>query len=142
MSTAATVTWSIGGRSGTLRDGASSFSIPTGVGGAITTKGAAPSPGGSSIGCKRAGGVCMARVSIANGANARSVKVKLPAGGFRLASISVSPRSSRGAYNLTKRRYQTGGRQWSAVLNAAKANPAGAHLALTFRRSSRAGRTG
>jgi hypothetical protein len=52
--------------------------------------------------------------------------------GLHLDAISVSPRSSRGAYSLTRGHYRAGGREWVARLNAVRANPRGAQLTLTF----------
>jgi hypothetical protein len=120
----ATVTASFGGAPVAVNNG--SFSIPTGI------SGAKPPNGPLTVRCQTDGSACRAIVPLAGGASDRLLDVKLPGTTLRLGSISVAPRSSRGAYSLTRGHYRAGGREWLATLNAVRANPRGAHLTLTF----------
>ncbi len=83
--------------------------------------------------CRGTEMLCKAQVSLAGGASNLNVVVKLPGTSWRKPTITVTPRSSRGAYSITKARFALGGSIYRFVLNAVLANPKGSHLTLTFR---------
>jgi hypothetical protein len=85
--------------------------------------------------CRGTQRLCKAVVSIAGGASNRRVVIKLPGTNWRPPTVTVTPRSSRGAYLLTQSRFVLGGSEYRFTLNAVKPNPRGAHLTFTFRES-------
>jgi hypothetical protein len=87
------------------------------------------------ITCRGTVRVCKAVVSIAGGASNRRVVIELPGTSWKPPKITVVPRSSRGAYLISNRRFALGGSEYRFTLNAVRANPRGAHLTLTFRQS-------
>jgi hypothetical protein len=85
--------------------------------------------------CRGTERLCKAVVGIAGGASNRRVVVMLPGTSWKKPTVTVSPRSSRGAYLLSQRRFAVGGSEYRFTLNAVRGNPRGAHLTLTFRQA-------
>jgi hypothetical protein len=85
--------------------------------------------------CRGTERACKAVVSIAGGASNRRVVVMLPGTHWKSPTVTVTPRSSRGAYLISNRRFALGGAEYRFTLNAVRANPRGAQLTLTFRQA-------
>jgi len=86
------------------------------------------------VGCRGTERLCTATVSLSGGASNQLVRVELPGTSWRAPSVSVTPKSSRGAYSISHKRFALGGSEYRFTLNAVQSNPRGAHLTLTFRK--------
>jgi len=78
--------------------------------------------------------VCEATVSIAGGASNQAVRIELPGTSWRAPHVSVTPKSSRGAYSISNKRFALGGSEYRFTLNAVRSNPKGARLSFNFRK--------
>lgn len=92
---------------------------------------------GQVVRCRGDGRSCQARISIAGGASNRRITIRLTDTNLSLRSVTVSPKSSRGAYRLSGGRFALGGSEYLVTLNAVRANPRGSYLILTFRAASK-----
>jgi len=107
--------------------------------GACTTLGLAPADTEAAtkarvVSCRGTEQLCKASVSLSGGASNQLVRIELPGTSWRAPSVSVAPKSSQGAYSITKKRFALGGSEYRFTLNAVRSNPRGAHLTLTFRK--------
>ena len=97
---------------------------------AIPATAAAPSR--QTVKCVGTADFCGATVSIAGGASRKQVTVTLTDTDLKLVSVQAIPSSSKGAYNISKASYRTGGSQYRFTLSAVRGNPKGARIVLLF----------
>ncbi len=101
---------------------------------ALTAAGTEAATKAKILGCRGSERLCTATVSLTGGASNQLVRIELPGTSWRAPSVSVTPKSSRGAYSITHKRFALGGSEYRFTLNAVQSNPRGAHLTLTFRK--------
>jgi hypothetical protein len=106
------------------------FSIPTGVG---HLGARAPSGGRRVVQCRGGRRSCQASLSIARGASNRRITIRLTHSDLWLRSIKAYPKASTAAYALSGRHFTVAGSEYVVTLNAARSNPRGSHLTLSFR---------
>jgi len=111
----------------------------TAVAGALIATGtfAVPSlaaPAGKTrvVRCKGTANGCKAVVSLAGGASNVKLKVQLTDTDFALLKKTVSPKSLKGAYSLTRGKFVQGGSVYTATLNAVQSIGRNGKLTLTF----------
>ena len=87
---------------------------------------------GKMVRCIGNANFCGATVSIAGGASNRVVKIKLTDTDFKLVAVRVVPKTSKGAFSISKASFRHGGSQYRFTLSAVAANPPGAKIILLF----------
>lgn len=106
------------------------FTIPSGV-----PANAAPLPSTPlAVTCTGTAASCQARVNVAGGASGRALSVALPASGMYLASKRATPSPRRAVHSLSGSSYSADRRTHTLRLHAARANPKGARVVLTYKR--------
>jgi hypothetical protein len=111
---------------------------------AVTSVTLFTSPAASAQGvvtCEGGSNSCQARVSIGGGASNRQVVIRLSDTDLRLVSVRPNQGSLKGAYSLSRERFQDGGSEYAFTLNAVQAAPRGSQLILTFRSTGGGGNT-
>jgi hypothetical protein len=105
------------------------FSIPTGLG----KLGARPPKGGKRVvKCQGTSRSCQARINLAGGARNREIVIRLTHRHLSLHSVKAPPKRKHAAYSLTDGHFAHGGSEYIVILNAARSDPRGSHLILTF----------
>jgi hypothetical protein len=86
----------------------------------------------TTVRCRGTERMCSASVSLAGGASNKLVRIQLPGTSWRAPTMRVTPRSSRGAYSVTRAGFVSGGSEYRFTLSAVRGNPRGARLTFTF----------
>jgi len=99
---------------------------------AVAAAPAVAAHGATKVKCVGNSYFCGATVSIAGGASNRKVAIKLTDTDFKLVAVRVLPKSSRGAFSISKAGFHNGGSVYRFTLSAVKSNPKGARIILLF----------
>lgn len=106
------------------------FAIPSGVSATARPLTSAP----LTVRCAGTTTTCRATIPVGGGAANRPLAVRLPAAGMYLAATRPTPSARAAVHHLTRPRYTRDRRTHRLVLHAARTNPKGARVVLTYQR--------
>ena len=106
---------------------------------AALASGTAGAAGKQTVRCVGTADFCGATVSIARGASNKVITVNLTGTNFRRVGVWVIPKTSKGAFSISKASFRLGGSQYRFTLNAVRANPRRARIILLFSAGTKAG---